>query len=290
MRNEIILKFDGSLSPNKNVALRTLAYTLPHLQRAIDKSVYFHERHDLRKYTSLPDELQPLAALYIHEVQIGSFKIPFISELLKGVPELFTEFMAQPYAQAANDVKLVKGILKVDLGVAKGHAQLDNLEERTQEDMIKDEQGRKIAFARSAVLHDVNTMLSVVRGDQAAFISLDTDTERYGYRNFEFNQERAVRFNRITNTKRLADAVVYTGKIKGVEEQKARSQFRYSAKFLSSTTGQESKLLIADLEDAQRINAHNLKDVEVQFWGAPIALYEAFDPVRGDVVFIDFTY
>ncbi|MNN48052.1 hypothetical protein D3C81_1625060 [compost metagenome] len=64
--------------------------------------------------------------------------------------------------------------------------------------------------------------------------------------------------------------------------------FKYAAKFLSSHTNQESKLLIADIDDALKISAHNLKDENVVFWGAPIALFDAFDPVRGDVVFIDF--
>lgn len=287
MKNQITLYFDGSLSPQKNVSLRTLSYTLPHIQRAIDKTVYFNSNGKLTKYTSLPHELYPQADLYISNLEYGSLKIPFLSDLISGVPQLFNEFMRQPYELSANEVKGHRGILRDDLENRKIHANLDNLRELTQEDILQQEGERKRAYAQAAVLKDMATALSLVRSTDDAILGLNIDSAT-GFKNFHFDQRRAANFSRIATTKRLSDAVIYKGRITGLEKQHGNTQFKYSAKFLSSVTGKECKLLIADYDDAIMVNTHNLTDNEVVFWGSPIALHEAFDPVRGDIVFIDF--
>lgn len=284
LSSQITLTFDGTLAPNHSVSLRTISYTVPHFQRAIDKTVYFHHYKELRKYTSLPPELHIHADLYINQLVQGSLKIPFLSDLLKGVPELFNSFLSQPYESAAHEVQNPKSIIQFDLETNKIHASKDNLQIVTQEQLVAREAEQKTAYTQAAIMKDISMALGLVRSTEGALLSFNVDSTS-GMQEFDFDQIKAASFAKLATTKRLADAAVYTGKITGLE--KHRGQFKYAAKFLSSTTKKESKILISDYDDALKLHQYNLADKEIKIWGAPVALYNAYDPVRGDFVFID---
>lgn len=286
LRSQITLVFDGTLAPNHGVSLRTLGYTVPHFQRAIDKSVYFLHYEQLRKFSTLPAHLHDEADLYVYALEKGSLKFPFFSDLKKGVPELFNSFMRQPYEQAAHEVIIPKSIMRTDLETNKLHAMMESLEYRTHEDLIEKEAERKQAFAQLAVMKDITLALGVVRGTEGGLLSFNVDSEK-GAMSYDFNQHNASRFAKLTTTRRLEDAVVYTGRITGLEKQRGNSQFEFAAKFQSRTTNTESKILIHDYNDALKLHPYNLADKDVVMWGAPISMYNSFDPVRGDFVFVD---
>lgn len=286
-RSQIILTFDGTLAPQNSVSLRTLSYTIPHFQRAIDKTVYFSQIGEIRKFTSLPSDLHGLADLYIDHLEAGSLRIPFISDLLAGVPQLYANFMSQPYEQSAFETIIPSNALAADLENRKLHVQLDNVESVTQEELIAAEGDRKLAYAQAAVLKDMSQALSVARTTPGAIISVGVNADD-GFHDFEFDQQRAARFGRIVGTQRLAEPAMYIGRITGLERQRASGRFQFAAKFLSRTTGQESKLLVDDYDDALRIHPHNLSNQDIVIWASPISLLDSFDPVRGDIVFVDF--
>lgn len=288
-RSQIILTFGGSLSPKNTVSLRTLSYTIPHFQRAIDKTVYFSVQGEIRKFTSLPADLHGLADMYIDHLETGSLRIPFLSDLLSGVPKLFADFMSQPYEQSAFETVIPSNALVADLENRKVNVQLGNVEALTQEQLIAAEDGRKVAYAQAAVLKDMSQALSVARTTPGAFLSVGVNAEN-GFHNFEFDQQRAARFGKIVSTQRLAEPAIYVGRITGLERQRASGQFQYAAKFLSRVTGQESKLLVSSYEDALRINSHNLGSEDIVIWASPISLHDSYDPVRGDIVFVDFAH
>ncbi len=286
-RSQIILTFDGTLAPQNSVSLRTLSYTIPHFQRAIDKTVYFSQLGEIRKFTSLPADLHGLADLYIDHLEAGSLRIPFISDLLAGVPKLYADFMSQPYEQSTFETIIPSNALAADLENRKLNVQLDNVESVTQEELIAAEGDRKVAYAQAAVLKDMSQALSVARTTPGAIISVGVNADD-GFHDFEFDQQRASRFGRIVGTQRLAEPAMYVGRITGLERQRASGRFQFAAKFLSRTTGQESKLLVDDYDDALRIHPHNLSNRDIVIWASPVSLLGSFDPVRGDIVFVDF--
>lgn len=286
LSNQITLTFDGTLAPNHTVSLRTLAYTLPHIQRSIDKIVYFERKGEVRKFSSLPKELYGLADIYMSELEEGSLRIPFLSDLVAKVPELLNSFLAEPYEKSSREVISHSKILQSDLEACKGLVFHDNVEKLTQEDLIAVEGGRKLAYARTAVLRDLNQALGLVRTTPGALLKLGVDSPK-GYGEYIFDEMRASRFSKVVATKRLDKPAVYIGQITGLEQQGTTSTFKYAAKFWSRVTNQENKLMIHELEDALKLHAHNLSNKDVAIWAAPISVHETFDPVRGDLVFID---
>nr|WP_064496024.1 hypothetical protein [Pseudomonas chengduensis] len=286
LKNQIILTFDGTLSQKHTVSLRTISYTVPHIQRAIDKSVYFLNFEELRKFSTLPPGLHADADLYVYAIGKGSIKFPFLSDLGKGVPELINAFLKQPYEQAANEVIIPGSIIQTDLETNKVHATMGNLEHVTHEQLLAKEAEHKRNFAQAAVMKDMSLALGVVRSTPGAILSLNVDSQA-GAESYEFNQLNASRFAKLATTKRLEDAVVYTGRVTGLEKQRGNGRFKYSAKFLSRATNTESKILISDYDDAMKLHPYNLANNDAVIWGAPVSTYNSFDPVRGDFVFVD---
>ena len=285
--SQIILTFDGSLVLGHSVSLRTLSYTLPHIQRAIDKTVYYSVRKEVRKFTTLPGDMYPLADIYLHAVEKGSLKIPFLSDLAGEIPRLFNAFLNEPYERAGREVLSSVNQIAVDVENRKIHVGLQNVDIVTQDDLLNREDDFKYAYAQNAVLRDIDTALSVVRSNEGSILKFAVNDDS-GFREYSFDPLRASRFSRITKTKRLADPAIYTGRLLGLERQRKGSLFEYSAKFLSSLTGQESKILIAGYDDVMKLQPFNLVDEEVTIWGAPVSIMDVYDPVRGDFVFIDF--
>lgn len=286
LKNQITLTFDGALVLGHTVSMRTLAYTLPHIQRSIDKVVYFERNGEVRKFTSLPKELYGFADIYLIDVERGSLKIPFVSELIEKVPSLFNAFMGSPYEESAKEVLSHSKILQADLEACKGMVFNGGVEELTQEDLIAVEGGRKRAYAQTAVLKDMNQALSLVRATPGAILKLNIDSYD-GSQEYVFDELRAARFGKVVATKRLDKPAVYIGRITGLEQQGSTAAFKYAAKFWSRVTGQENKLVIHEYDDALKLHSHNLSNKDVAIWAAPISVHETFDPVRGDLVFID---
>lgn len=285
-KNQIILTFDGALSQKHTVSLRTLSYTIPHIQRAIDKSVYFLHFEELRKFSTLPAALHSEADLYVHAIEQGSLRFPFLSNLGKGVPELVNSFLRQPYEQAEHEVIIPGEIIQTDLETNKIHAAMGNLDLVTHDQLLVNEAEHKRAFAQAAVMKDISLALGIVRSTTDALLRLDIDSQN-GVGRYEFNPLNASRFAKLATTKRLEDAVIYTGRVTGLEKQRGNSRFEYAAKFLSRATNTESKILISDYDDAMKLHPYNLANKDVVIWGAPVSTYNSFDPVRGDFVFVE---
>src|SRR5690554_455622 len=100
MERQIILTFDGSIIKNNTISIRALAYTLPHFQRAIDKTVTFTQTGQLVKFSTLKSKDYSLADLYLGEFEEGSLRIPLIGDLLGGVGDKIGNFLKEPYEKA----------------------------------------------------------------------------------------------------------------------------------------------------------------------------------------------
>ena len=96
MEKQLILTFDGSIIREKTISIRALGYTLPHFQRAIDKTVTFSQSGQLTKFSTLKKKDYGLADLYLGDFEEGSLKIPLIGELLDGVGDKLAHFLKEP--------------------------------------------------------------------------------------------------------------------------------------------------------------------------------------------------
>lgn len=288
MNRELILRIDGTLAPDNKISLRTISHTLPHLQRAIDKIVLYEKYGDLKKRSALPSTLYESADLFLDPFEQGSVKIPLIGNLLDGVSSRLNQFLREPYERAAQDLEYEYGSLAGQLENVRGNIQRDNIENITQEDLIAGADRLERSYAQAAVLKDLNTMLSPLRAKSSIEDTIELINNSPGNTaNYSFSHETAKSFGKIVTQKRLAKPVKYVGILEGLKRTGGNT-FPCVGTFISSLTGQEMNLLFTSESDAIILNKFNLSKVQFSIWACPLAVYESFDQLRGDVVFASF--
>lgn len=288
MNREIILRIDGTLAPENKISLRTISHTLPHLQRAIDKIVLYEKFGEIKKHSALPASLYESADLFLDPFEEGSIKIPLIGDLLDGVGARLNLFLREPYEKAAQELDEGQRPLIDQLENIKGNIQRENIDVISQEDLIAGADRLERSYAQAAVLKDLNNLLAPLRAKSSSDDTIEIINNSPGNTaNFSFTHRSAKSFGKIVTQKRLAKPVRYNGILEGLKRTRSKT-FPCVGNFISNLTGQEMNLLFASEGDAIILNNFNLSKIKIAIWACPLAIYESFDQIRGDIVFASF--
>jgi len=288
MNRELILRINGTLVPENKISLRTISHTLPHLQRAIDKIVLYEKYGEIKKHSALPSTLYGSADLFLDPFEEGSLKIPLVGELLEGVSARLNQFLKEPYEKAAQDLEVDHRPLLDQLENVRGNIERENVEIITQEDLIAGADKLERSYAQAAVLKDLNNLLAPLRAKSSSDDTIEIINNSSGNTaNYSFTHRSAKSFGKIVSQKRLAKPVKYQGILEGLKRT-GNKVFPCVGSFISNQTGEEMNLLFASESDAIVLNKFNLSKIKFTIWACPLAIYESFDQIRGDIVFASF--
>lgn len=286
MNRELVLTVSGTLAPNKGISVRTISHTLPHLQRAIDKVVLFEKYGEIRKRSALPSNLYGCADLYLDKFESGSIKIPLFGDLLAGVGGRINQFLKEPYEQAASEFVQELSPLLTQLDYALISVSNGNAKKITQKELIENGDAMERYHAQAAFLKDINTMLSPLRAKSSTGDTIKlTNNVSGSTADYTFNHENSKTFGKIVRQSRLAKPAIYTGKLIGLKASKSKT-FPIHGTFISEITRREMTLLVAKENDALELNKYNLTKKTMTFWACPLAVYESFDQLCGDIAFV----
>ncbi|MFM0473044.1 hypothetical protein [Paraburkholderia strydomiana] len=289
MPDHFEIRLTGKLAPGNQVSARTLSHSLLHVQRAVDKMVIFEKRGVLRKYAGLKSEEYAEADLIVQQFQEGSIRIPLINDAYGWLSQKFNELVFDQYQTAAHEIAVVVQPLDKQVPAALNRALHKRQNGNRQSDLIDDQARREAEYLKSAVLQEINGLISPLRSSAITEAETISFTVGHGRRrtNYEFDKRVSKQFNRLVSSKRLGPETLYTGTLAGLG-QKRSGRFKFQGQFVSSVTGDEMTLLISREEDATALNDFNLKNQEFSFWASPVTTFGAFDEQRGDIVFLAF--
>lgn len=285
MNNQITLKFDGTIIGGGAVSIRTLAHTLPHLQRAIDKLVLLEKQGDIGKNATLPNKFYADADLYLSSIEKGSIKLPLRGIVGLETVKKFIAYLDAPFQEASGAIvgegdNLADGVLSIRL-------QLENqlVKPITHAKLVEIARNNAISYARAAFLSDINAMLSPLRSRSAAGSTITISTMVPGATaSYAFDPSISKEFGRIIGRRTLGHPTVYDGFLLGIEEKKT-GDFEYAGTF-EINKGPEFKLLVRNSADAAALNPFNLRGGRFRFVGCPLTKLGTFDPLKGDVAFV----
>lgn len=283
----IALHFDGSFVKKDSISARTLGHALTAIQRMVDKAAIFERRGSIKKGDVLPAIWNEQADMIVQPFRKGCVTVPLVGlddleviSLLKGV-------LHDPFEQAVSDYLLEMKSLVDGLPAAFNRANY-KIDVVSHEQIITDSHSREQRYFAEAIYRDFDNLISPLRSS-AIF---DTDIicvelkDRKGTKEFEFNKLASKRFHKIVSTKQLGPTVQYDGRLTEFGETKSKI-FPYSGRFYSKASKHEHMLLIADEADADRLRSFNTaKNKELNFIGAPVSAWGAFDEQKGDIVFL----
>ncbi|AMC99358.1 hypothetical protein [Halomonas chromatireducens] len=166
------LSYNGGIVDEKNgISIRTLGSTLPHFQRAIDKSVIYERDGAFNKGQGAGKKTYPSADLMFYIPEEGSFVIPLFGKVKKGAVEFFNWAFSEPYNKA------IVGDVSIDpehqVKVYRARIKSDDVEHKTQKDLMVWGSKDKRYYARSAMLQDMDSMFSVIKASGSSSMRLD---------------------------------------------------------------------------------------------------------------------
>jgi len=288
MAQEMMLVFTGSLALDNRLSARTLGHTVPYLQRAVDKIIFYEQFGYIRKFSRLPANLYPRADLYIDTFEAGSVRIPLLNNFVDAVASNLRTYLSRPYQQAAHELNEPRSLPdQVDFAYNRVAHEIDA--RLTHADLINANVEREREWVQVAVLSDLNNMVAPLRSSKIAdddSLSL-TVSDDQTQRTFDFDRQTAKRFGKIVTEKSLGPTAIYTGTLEGLNSNNSNN-FPFIGNFRSNATNQLCNILIAREDAALALNRYNLSREPISIWAAPLTKYGAFDEVRGDIVFINF--
>lgn len=284
----ISLHFDGSLvKDNEYITARTLGHSLESLQRVVDKSVLYEKRGNIKKRDVLPSIWYPQADLIVKPFKKGCVTVPLSGLQHTNVIGMLKGVLYAPYEEAISETEIESSSLMDSLPTAFNRA-VYKIGMLTHEELILDSSAREQRYFAEGVLRDFDMLISPLRSGAATdkdLISIEL-RDANGTKEFEFDKYTSQRFHKIVSQKQLGPIVQYTGRLVEFGETKSRA-FPYSGRFFSEASKQEHKLLITKEGDSERLRRYNTsKKLKLNFLGAPIMAWGAFDERKGDLVFL----
>lgn len=291
MTQRFDLTFTGKLAPDNKISARTLAHSLQHVQRAIDKLVIYEQRGAVRKYATLANTEYAAADLIVQQFEQGSIRIPLLNDAYEWLGEKLSGILHDPYEEAASEQALLLTSLDAQVPSAVNRAFHKKAKGNTQSDLIEDEKQREHEYYISATLQEINQLVSPLRSstmtdNETITFSMGSAKQRRDYR---FDRRIAKRFHQVVSAKQFGPETLYTGTLNGLNEVRV-GKFPYKGQFKSEVTNQEMALWIPTEESAQELNKFNISDTVFSFWASPITTYGVFDEYRGDLVFLAFPH
>ncbi|WP_447746009.1 hypothetical protein [Pseudomonas nicosulfuronedens] len=288
MSPQLVIRFNGYMSEGNRISVRTLAHTLPYLQRAVDKIVIFERQGVVGKGATLHQANYSLADLYLEEVQEGSVILPLVGNWLTGVATRFNSFMNDPYHEAENALNSKLSGFDDRVETTRSLISAGAIQPISHEELVSMKEVAARDYAQAAFLGDINNMLSPLRsglcsGDTITITNVDAANSAV----YHFDQARSKAFAKVVKEQRLYQPVKYRGRLEGLVNR-GGTNFPFVGKFMCHTTKKERKLLVASEADAHELNKHNLGSKEIMIVACPLSVYGAFDPLAGDLVFIGF--
>lgn len=275
------LRYSGDVVVGKSISIRTLGNTLPHFQRAIDKSVIFVENGEVVRKKGIARSSYSDADLMLEVLDEGSVVLPLWGRVKEESVKFFNWAITEPYDKAVHgDVRFNRDS---QIETYKVRQKEKDIEEKSQRDLIQDDNKNKRRYARSAVLADVNSMFNVVRAPGERQIDLNV-TKPGEEANYVFNKQIAKNFSKIVATPYPTEPVIYKGKYNGYK-QLGEKNGGFEVYVKSDYSDKVVHVFVKKVEELNLFTRMKNND-EVIFWASPIQRYGAFDVYSGSVIFI----
>jgi hypothetical protein len=283
----IALHFDGKFVKEESLSARTLGHALMAIQRLVDKTILFEKRGSIKKGDVLPTALYPEADLIVKPFKKGCVTVPLVGLQHVEVISKLKGLLQDPYELATSDESIERQSLIDGIPAAVNRANFE-IETTTHEQLIADASAREQRYFAEAIFRDFDNFISPLRSSAITdtdIISIELK-DKNGTREYEFNRETSFRFHKIISAKQLGPTVRYSGRLTEFGETKSK-KFPYSGRFYSNASKHEHKLLISDEADSDKLREFNTaRHKKLNFFGAPVSAWGAFDEQKGDIVFL----
>ena len=277
------IHFDGDITKNHQVSMRTLGKTLTHLQNSMDRA--FLEMHygQLWKFAKMKKEFYSEVELLVQEPKEGGYVLDFLTS--NPVTKKVINRVSSAVNGAVDSSKEIG--LKKSLSIQES---LANRIEQVNKGIIVPKDFKQIIqnpeaavirrYGDRAIAREIDQILSILRakyaGDSTFELSLTGDRTM----KFDFNKQSATRFHSTVSKRELGQPVLYNASISSLDRHNA------NGKIVNLLTKKVANLYFYDENFLEKAMPFFNDKKPMNFVGSPIIEYGTFDPNAGDIYFI----
>lgn len=280
---QVQIHFDGDITSNHQVSMRTLGKTLTHLQNAMDRAFLEKKFGALWKHAKMRSEYYKHVELLTQQPKEGGYIFPFLNadEAMLIIIDRVSSAINSAIEQSKNNG--LKKSSTIQNAIAQRRIQIEKgIIEPKDFRSVYDNPDPKITrqYADRAIVREIDDILAIIRSKEAGDSSMELSLYGKGSSKFDFNREKATSFHTAISKRDLGMPLIYQAIINSM------SRKNKNGKILNIVTKKESNIYFHDEESFQQVMPFFDKNVEIKFIGSPFIEYGAFDPEAGDIYFI----
>ena len=276
------LHFEGEIVVDHMVSARTLGKSLAHTQNAIDRAYLDLKYGNLWKYARMRGEDYPFAdfvALYPEE---GGFVQKLFSSTGKQIVNRISSALAPAMERVLAEGEEVASSMSQQVESRKNQVAHGILEPTRFQALIESPGERVVrTYADRSINREIDQVLSIIRSQNSGESFLEIKAHGDKSIKYEFNRYRSEKFHSIVSRREVGEPVIYVARVRQLDRD------RLNGKVVNLENNKS--VIVHFLHDKDFVKAHpylgNKNDM--QFIGAPVIEYGAFDPNAGDIYFID---
>ncbi|MCI8208162.1 hypothetical protein AUC61_01320 [Pseudomonas sp. S25] len=274
------LHFDGHITQNHTVSLRTLGRSLHHLQGAVNRAHLDVKYGEVWKNARLRAEDYAETELWSRPPQEGGFIIEFVENsprikktLARIISAITPPMEAARLGALANASSLAEQSAIREMQVDKGI-----VEPQSYEKFLPD--ASQHPYGDRAINKEVDQLISVVRNANAGQSTIELIVDAGQPKAFKFNKATSQNFHAIVSQRHLGEPLLFSVKVTELDA------INKTAKVFNVVTERMIKLQYRSDIEFNMIKGYLGVNAPMNFVGSPVYEGGAYDTKGGDVFFI----
>lgn len=288
-RNFISLHYDGPITTDHKLELRTLGVTLTHMQAAIDRAYLDLKFGRVIKYARLSSADYPATDFLLERPRDGGFIIDMANKGRHAIADRVYNAIARAATKAAQEpLQVVEGL---NAQAARRNQMLAIGAEFpiSSTDFLAEQESRSAVtrYGDRAINREFDRVLSQLRVLRYEGSSLEiTVAGTHAQPPLRFDAESAKRFHQVVSKRNLGDPVMLDIKIRALDS--GRGTASPSGKAINESNGKDFNLHFrneADFNSVTTFIKAGSRPV-IRIIACPVLEYGVFDPFAGDMFFL----
>lgn len=293
VRNFISLHYDGPITTDHKIELRTLGVTLTHMQAAIDRAYLDLKFGRVVKYARLSANDYPATDFLLERPRDGGFIIDMANKGLHAIADRIYGAISVAAKKAAQEpLEMIESLNEQAL--RKSQLVRVGAEIPKSSRAFVEEQESKSAAAKygdRAINREFDRVLSQLRVPRYEGSSLEiTIAGKNAQLPLRFESGSAQRFHRVVSKRTLGDPVILDIKIRALDSGRGNSS--PTGKAINVDNGKDFNLHFRSEADFNSVTTF-IKAGErpaITIIACPVLEYGVFDPFAGDMFFISLVH
>lgn len=278
------IHFDGDIAKKHQVSMRTLGKTLVHLQNSFDRACIEKRKGALWKYAKMPQAFYADVELLVREPREGGYVLDFLAK--NAATKAIIDRVTQAITTAVEQTKQ-KGITQTEniehtLNIRRTQIEKGIVTPRNFASIVDRPDANVIRrYGDRAIVREIDQILSIIRSANSGNSTFELLLDGTESSTFGFDKTEAKRFHAIVSKRTIGDPVIYTAEVTSLDKT------NLNGKIKNITTNKTANIIFANKTSLKLAIPFFDNGEEMHFVGCPFIEYGAFDPMAGDIYFLE---